>query len=397
MTVLALMIVAARVGAQPVPPVRPLGPVIRVSAANLLESVSSVRPLPGGRLIISDVTHHRVVLLDSTLTTSTAVVDSSSASGGMFGLQLAGIIPYKADSTLFVDPQSLSILVIDGGGRVARVMAVPRSQDAPYLIGGPLGTPRFDPLGRLIYRGYARPLAPPGDPGGSTKFSLPVQPDSAPVVQTNLETRKQDTLGFVKVAKIDIKVTPRDDGSLAIVTTLNPLQMLDDWAVFTDGTLALVRGRDYHVDWVRPDGTRSSTPKVPFDWKRLTDEERGPFLDSTRTAMEKRIATARGPAARATRSQSPTINLVPAGELPDYRPAFEPGAARVDSEERLWIKTSKVINNGAVYDVLNRAGELIDRVLVPPFRTIIGFGEGGIVYMGVLDQTGARLEVARVR
>jgi sugar lactone lactonase YvrE len=88
---------------------------------------------------------------------------------------------------------------------------------------------------------------------------------------------------------------------------------------------------------------------------------------------------------------------VPAGELPDYRPAFEPGAARVDSEDKLWIRTSKVINNGAVYDVLNRAGELIDRVLVPQFRTIIGFGAGGIVYMGVLDGTGARLEEARVR
>ncbi|MDQ6691112.1 MAG: hypothetical protein M3Z18_11450 [Gemmatimonadota bacterium] len=397
-TVLALMIVAVGAGAQTVPPVRPLGPVIRVSAANLLESVSSVRPLPGGRLIISDVAHRRVVLLDSTLTKSRTIVDSSSASGGMFGLQLAGIIPYKGDSTLFVDPQSLSVLVIDGSGKIARVMAVPRSQDAPYLVGGPLGTPRFDRLGRLIYRGYARRLAPPPVSTGTTTFSLPLQPDSAPVVRTNLETRKQDTLGFVKVSRVDIKVSRRDDGGLAIATTLNPMQVLDDWAVFADGTLALVRGRDYHVDWVAPDGTRSSTPNVPFDWKRLTEEERGAFLDSARAAINKRIEAAReATGGSATRSQPPAISLVPVGELPDYRPAFEPGAARVDSEDRLWIRTSKVINNGAVYDVLSRAGELIDRVVVPQFRTIIGFGEGGIVYMGVLDGAGARLEEARSR
>jgi hypothetical protein len=185
-TVLALMIVAARVGAQTIPPVRPLGPVIRVSAANLLESVSSVRALPGGRVIISDVARRRVVLLDSTLTKSITVVDSSSASGGMFGRQLAGIIPYKGDSMLFVDPQSLSVLVIDGEGRTACVMAVPRSEDAPYLVGGPLGTPRFDPLGRLVYRGYARRLAPPADPTRRMKFSLPVQPDSAPAIRAGL-------------------------------------------------------------------------------------------------------------------------------------------------------------------------------------------------------------------
>ena len=95
--------------------------------------------------------------------------------------------------------------------------------------------------------------------------------------------------------------------------------------------------------------------------------------------------------------QMPTINLVPANELPDYRPAFQPGASRGDTEGNLWIRTSKMVNNGAVYDVINRKGELIDRVLVPQFRMIAGFAVGGIVYMGVLDGTAARLEEARVR
>ena len=139
-----------------VPPVRPLGPVIRISAPDLLGSVSSVRPLSGGRLIVNDVTRRRVILLDSTLTKFTIVADSTSASGGMFGVQLAGIIPFTGDSTLFVDPQSLSMLVIDGAGKTGRVMAVPRPQDAIYLVGGPFGTPGFDPRGRLVYRGAAR-------------------------------------------------------------------------------------------------------------------------------------------------------------------------------------------------------------------------------------------------
>jgi hypothetical protein len=50
-----------------------------------------------------------------------------------------------------------------------------------------------------------------------------------------------------------------------------------------------------------------------------------------------------------------------------------------------------------VYDVVNRRGELIDRVKLPPFRVIAGFGPGGIVYMGVRDGTGTRLERAQVR
>ena len=37
---------------------------------------------------------------------------------------------------------------------------------------------------------------------------------------------------------------------------------------------AVVRGHDYHIDWIAPNGATHSTPKLPFDWKRLTDEEK---------------------------------------------------------------------------------------------------------------------------
>jgi hypothetical protein len=49
----------------------------------------------------------------------------------------------------------------------------------------------------------------------------------------------------------------------------------------------------------------------------------------------------------------------------------------------------------SVYDVINGKGELIDRVLVPAGRVIVGFGVGGVVYMGVRENAGARLEQGR--
>ena len=48
----------------------------------------------------------------------------------------------------------------------------------------------------------------------------------------------------------------------------------DDWAILSDGSLAIVRPNDYHIDWVYPDGRRVSTPKMPFDWRRLTDADK---------------------------------------------------------------------------------------------------------------------------
>jgi hypothetical protein len=45
-----------------------------------------------------------------------------------------------------------------------------------------------------------------------------------------------------------------------------------------------------------------------------------------------------------------------------------------------------------VYDVVNRQGEIIDRVQFTGGRTLAGFGPGGAVYVLARGPTGARLE-----
>ena len=79
------------------------------------------------------------------------------------------------------------------------------------------------------------------------------------------------------------------------------------------------------------------------------------------------------------------MSFVTADELPDYKPPFFVGNAKADMDGRLWIRTipTKGIAGGPVYDVINNKGALIERVQVPADRAIIGFGEGGVVYLRV--------------
>src|SRR5207244_2396230 len=67
---------------------------------------------------------------------------------------------------------------------------------------------------------------------------------------------------------------------------ISPLRSPDEWAVLSDGTVGIVRGHDYHVDWILPDGTHGSTPKLPFDWKRLSDADKQKLIDSAKVAMD---------------------------------------------------------------------------------------------------------------
>jgi hypothetical protein len=399
--------------------------------------VSSIRHLPNGRVLVNDVVGRRVVMFDSALTSVTVVADTTSATANAYGVRPGGLIAYRGDSTLFVDPASLSMLLIDPNGKIARVMSAPRAQDVGFLVGGPFGNPGFDPAGKLVYRAppnFSR-LAPRPTAGGALP-QFPTPPDSAAIVRFDLTTRKVDTATFFKTPQIKLNVTQSPEGGVSVTTITNPLPQGDDWALLPDGTIALVRTRDFHVDWLAPTGSITSSPKIPFNWERLTDEGKVAFIDSARVAIEKARASGQlgiggfgpqlvmrgGPGGDAPpagqRRDGPTggnttvtavgpgggaggplpqLTMISPSDLPDYKPAFAPGSTRVDTDGNLWIRTSQNVDGRPVYDIINRKGELIDRVQLPANRVLAGFGDGGVVYLAVRDGSTAHLEKARIK
>lgn len=427
---------ATSLGAQQAPAIRQLGPVV-ATASEPFGAVVFVRHNKNG-VLVNDVQNRRLLMFDSTLTTSIVVADTTPATANAYSGRVAGLIAYRGDSSLFIDAQSLSMLVIDPNGKVTRVMSVPRSQDAGMLGNAMMGTPGFDAGGRLVYRGMPRiQMRAGGAPGAP--MAPPEMPDSAAVVRVDLATRAVDTAGFTKIPKVKMDMQ-RDEatGRFSFTVQMNPLPIVDEWAVLSDGSVAFVRGRDYHVDWVRPDGSRSSSPKIPFEWQRLTDEDKVAFIDSLKAARERILASAPagppsgntvvggggpggappgggagqrtemivmggapaggagGPPGANLGMNNRNVSFVPPNDLPDYKPPFFAGAARADADGNIWIYTipTKAIAGGPVYDVINAQGELVDRVQVPKDRTIVGFGAGGVVYLAARDGNKTKLEKA---
>ena len=319
-------------------------------------------------------------------------------------------------------------------------MAAPRPNDVNFLTGGALGNPGFDAQGRLVYRtidfGFRGARPQPGQP-----FVPPTPPDSSALVRFDLGTRKLDTVGFFKIPKSNVQMTQDDRGGMRVSVTINPLPVVDEWAVMTDGTVAFVRGHDYHVDFVDASGGKTSAEKIPYEWQRMTDDDKQRFLDSAKVAIEKTRAaqqaaggagaprgiegamgalsggapmvvtmTREGPpgGGNAPRVEMggggapggpPPINMVSASELPDYKPVFGNGAVRPDMDGRLWVRTipTKATTGGAIYDVIDRSGKLVDRVQVPAGTTIAGFGSGGVIYLGLRDATGLHVQRIPIR
>jgi hypothetical protein len=236
------------------------------------------------------------------------------------------------------------------------------------------------------------------------------------ILRADLDTRKVDVAGMLHIAVGKNRSDPPEDGKRVVTTIVQPVPTDDSWAVLSDGTLAFVRGRDYHVDWVLPDGSTKSTDKLPFDWRRLTDDEKQKLADSAKVVWDSLMAARNRRVNTPVRVEGsdparPTGNgrssggvepsgqggsiqrmiSVPLSEIPDYFPPIHQNAATPDLDGNLWVLTTTTAQSQhgeLVYDVLNPARGLYRRVRMPIGRSIAGFGKGGVVYLQSGDRAG---------
>jgi len=281
---------AAAAHAPPGPPVRKIATATAVSQASF-GTINSVLELRDGRVLVNDGLSRRLVLMDTTLTKVDIVLDSLAEIANTYGTRPGTLIPYRGDSILFVDPASFAIVVFDPNARFVRTRSVWRVQDQ-YLFTSGTGTygwPAADAKGRIVYREPAEPAPPKVAPPPGVPW-IPQQPDSAFIVAVDLGTRKIDTLASMRIPKqkSEIRMTP--EGGFNFYSHINPMPMTDDWAVLADGTIALIRGRDYRVEYLHPDGTWTSSQKLPFDWQHYTDEDKQRLVDSVKKMNERSLA-----------------------------------------------------------------------------------------------------------
>jgi hypothetical protein len=386
---LLLFAAVTKLAAQDAIPVRPIGRVIAVSNENV-GIAPSVRATSTGAVIVGSNSRKRIWAFDSTLKHVTIIRDSSEGTASL-GVS-SWLIAYLGDSTLVPEADGAGLLLIDPAGRRARVMAPPRANDL-YVLGSPRGgRAGLDRQGRIIYR--------------ANLYSA----DSCPLVRGDFDTRSTETIGWLKNDRQNRSImTSRPDpaGGSPIRTLqllLNPFMRADEWALLSDGSIAMIRVTDYHIDWIEPDGSHRSTPKMPLDWRRYTDAERQHITDSVMNWAQERARDARAAAGTNNGSENAQgitrtqVAIVPDSEFPSFYAPLQVGSAIPDSDAHVWIlpTTSKLAAGGFTYDVIDRSGRIIERVQLPKGRVIVGFGPRDEVYLAHTEDGKTYLERARI-
>src|ERR1035437_10126251 len=106
------------------------------------------------------------------------------------------------------------------------------------------------------------------------------------VVRFDLSARTVDTVAKFAIPTLMQHMSVSEDHWVTAIRIVNPLPWTDDWALLADGAVAIVHGPEYRVDYYDASGKMTSSTKLPFDWQKLSDADKGAIVDSTRAAID---------------------------------------------------------------------------------------------------------------
>ncbi len=383
-----------------------------VGMANQGLHTLAASPTGGGAFFLNDPVGRRVYRFDSTLT-STVVLDSVAGTFSSYGPSPGVLARFRGDSALFWPGSSVSLVVLDPTGKVARTIAAPPGTNLVTVLG------HSDQLG-LVYitrrspsDRYPTSMAPAaGEPDKVFQYE-----DSLTILAMDLTSRRIDTLGAVFAGLVVTRTLKQPVSTSATKAALYPFT--DEAVMTSDGNPAILRGRDLRVERITSvRGTPTST-RLTYAWERIDDALRTGILDSINTARTRtsdstiakwvadsaagRIALTRtqtliGPSGARVAKQVPVVRPAPTpgvnpSEIPDYFPATNGRSMRADADGRIWValKIPGVrVQPGNVFHLYDGRGTEQGVVSVP--GNVIGYAAGSVL---ALTFGGGKLTMAR--
>ena len=352
----------------------PIGPP-RTATATLTEDftqVSGVRELADGRVIISDSREVRVVVADFA-TQRVELIGRKGMGPGEYS-RPSSMYPMSGDSTLVYDGGAGRWLILSG----ARIVAT-LPPDDPAHTATFAGIRYVDDRGSVAGWSVDRPNPGIADAGVH---------DSGTIVFVRRGSSRVDTVAKVVrtpqrfFAWTDpITGTPQFNASAAAFATS------EDFLLFPDGWLAVIRLNPYRVDWRSPNGAWTLGPPVPVPLARVTDREKAFYLKRFERAVNApvNISPNAPPSVRDAMANSARRRWT---EFPEFIPPFM-GMSSLPAPEGtvIVLKTPTADAPNPTYDSIDRTGKLVRRIGLAAGQRIVGFGKHG-VYIVSADSDG---------
>jgi hypothetical protein len=321
--------------------------------------LSGVRELPGGKLLAADPLSQVVLRVDMDAGTADTL-------GGVGGgpEEYRGpdqVFPLPGDSTLLVDlgKSYLTVIGPDGTFHDGMSMALPTEDGSPSII-----MPRaLDASGRIYFEAMGGFGQGPSDSVGISRYQRPT--------------------GMTETVAMAWRTEPlvtRSGGNVRM--SLPRMVPNDDWAVGSDGRVALVRAKGYFVEWHLPDGQVVIGPETPYEALTISYADKEADLEQSSGAGLTISIMQSGSGAtnmQMSRGGSRGGGDGPSVEDQEWGETFPPFRNRrsmVSPLNEVWVQRWLPVDQPPRMDVFGPDGVLKGFVITPENSQLIGFGQG---------------------
>jgi len=337
-----------------------------------LTQVNGVRELRDGRVIVIDP-RDKVV----------QVVDFKSGTAEKVGREGAGPGEYSLPQRIFALPNDSSA-VLDMLNRRLLVV-LPNGKPGGFIDlnsgAGGGGRGGFVMMGASVSAVDAKGrFYSSGAPFRMTDNG-PQAVDSTAIERWDRAANKRDTVGFLPVPAGSVQIGGgggRGGGRANVSMRIgggNPFAAQDQWTVAPDGRVAVVHAADYRIDWIDASGRGSSTPAIKFDRIKVTEGHKKEWRDGMRNRMGLMIRNENG---KQSAQSMPMTNIEEPKDWPEYMPPFLSGALSFSNDGLLWVRRTGPAGSQPTYDLIDGAGKVAQRVVLPKKSQLVGFGSGTV-------------------
>ena len=345
--------------------------------------IAGLRELKDGRVIVIDPRDKTVQAVD--LKAGTAVKLGREGSGpGEYGMPFR-LLPLPNDTSAVVDMLNNRMLLITPdakvGGFVDLNVPAPAGRGdgrgpGMMMIGGQMPT-SSDGKGRMYMQGMPFRMTENG----------PVTADSVPMVRWDRASGKRDTLAWQRVPQGSSQISSRGGrGNMSVrIGGGPPFSGTDVMAVALDGRVAVAHHDPYRVDFVNEAGQRTRGQPIKYDKIKVSEGHKAEWRERQRSATMMMVSNDNG-------RRSASVGANPNVQDPEnwggeYMPPFlqTQNAVQFSNDGFLWVQRTGPAGQPPTYDVIDRAGNLVQKVVLPKKARLLGFGNGA-VYIARVDE-----------
>ena len=341
-------------------------------------SVAGIRELNDRRVIVLDVNDRTVHFINSAWTAMRQI--GRHGAGPREYREPVNLFALPGDSAAVLDRGNMRMLVITPDGEPAgflnRAGAAGESDSRYRSLRVSAAGIMLHPASATDGRGYFYSRAASIVVSFSGKLRLA---DSVAIERWTAISAKRDTLGFVHY-----KLQPgcKIGAGMVICPTLEPkaFRTTNQWAIAPGGRLAILHSDPYRVDFVDLAGEVRSGPPIPYDRLRVTRAHKQQWREQYQQKRPMLVVTSEG--------QSRSVGAIPhrvEPEWPKYLPPFLSGAVHFASDGMLWVQRTTPVDQPPTFDIIDRAGRVVEQVKLPQRRRLVGFGTGTVYLVRIDD------------